>query len=536
MAFNKARALKEAERFVVQGKIGQAIRQYFDILEKDPTDVILLNTIGDLYIRDKNVPEGLRQFYRLAEAYVQEEFPLKAIAIYKKIAKLDPNSVDPLVKLAELYQVQRLGREAREVYYQVAAYYQQKNLTDKAVEILRKAVQLDVENATARDRLAAFCELIGRKEEAGRVYLEAAQLALRRGDADAAWIALKKAQALAPGNSEVYLLRAREALVRKHPEEVEAILSAFPGLKEDPAGRSLLIESYLSARQLKKAEKVIVDLFRANPADFSPVASFASACVQAHEFDTAFETLSTLADELIEQRKTSFLMESLRLICSKAPQHLPTLELIYRTCEEMRDEFALLEILQRLGHAYQQCGQFEKAEETFQKLVRREPRNEQYNSWLKQVLKKQGKEVDSAQVADRLAPATAVAREQGSAAPAAAAVQGAEREAMVREALENSELFARYHLLEKAVAELERVLQFYPDEIEIHQRLLTMCSDSMSERAKQAAQALERIYTQRGDVADAKRYARMAAGQEAAFAGAGAPQTVPAPAVSPEAY
>ena len=58
MAFQKARALQEAEKSVAQGKISQAIRQYQEILDNDPSDVSLLNTIGDLYIRDRNITEG----------------------------------------------------------------------------------------------------------------------------------------------------------------------------------------------------------------------------------------------------------------------------------------------------------------------------------------------------------------------------------------------------------------------------------------------------------------------------------------------
>jgi tetratricopeptide (TPR) repeat protein len=126
MAFNKAKSLQKAEGFAIQGKISQAIKQYLDIFENDRSDVILLNTIGDLYIRDRNVPEGLKQFYRLAESYVQDGSALKAIAIYKKIVKLDPDSVDPLLKLIELYQAQMLGRETRELYYRIAECYKKK--------------------------------------------------------------------------------------------------------------------------------------------------------------------------------------------------------------------------------------------------------------------------------------------------------------------------------------------------------------------------------------------------------------------------
>src|SRR5712664_1277633 len=116
MAFNKARALQEAQKLVSQGKVPLAIRQYLEIIENEPSDLILLNTVGDLCIREKNLSEALNYFNRLADAYVREGFTLKAIAIHKKISKLASGAVEPLLKLAELYTQQGLTREAREQY------------------------------------------------------------------------------------------------------------------------------------------------------------------------------------------------------------------------------------------------------------------------------------------------------------------------------------------------------------------------------------------------------------------------------------
>ena len=533
MAFNKARVLQEAESLANQGKIRQAITRYFSVFERDPSELTLLNTIGDLYVRDRNVSEGLKQFYRLAEAYVQGGYTLKAIAIYKKIVKLEPDSVGPLLKLVGLYQAQRLSREARELYYQVAECYKKKNQNDKALETLRRAVQLDVENLMARARLAAFCEELGRKDEAAQVYIENARLALRRGDAGAAQIALKKALESAPHDPQIPLLTAREALVRKHPEDVEGILSGTPGLMKDLAGRSLLIDSYLAMQQPEKAETLVLDVFRAAPADFSPLASFVSVCVQLGRFDTASKALSAVAGKLIAQGNTSALMESLRLIRSKSPQHLPTLELILRICDVGGEEGSPQEILEALGQAYWQGGQFKKAEQLFQRLVDREPLNEHYNDLLAQVLQEQAKEFGNAHAADQPCSVAALTGEEA-AAPPASPLRAGDREALVREALENSELFARYHLVRRAVAELERVLEIYPDETEIHKRLVGMCWRDMPERAEKAAQALARIYAQQGDAEGARRFAQIAGGGEAAAATGVPLESVRPQAVRPE--
>ena len=199
MAFQKAKALQEAEKSVSQGKLSQAIRQYQEILNNDPADVSLLNTIGDLYIRDRNIGEGLKQFHKLAEAFVRDGFNVKAIAIYRKISKVDPNSVDTLLKLAELYQLQGLSREAREQYLQATEFFKKRKDFDSALNALRKLVHLDPENINFRNRLAAECEQAGKRPDAAAAHLESAEILLRRDDQVAAEAALRKAAELDPG-------------------------------------------------------------------------------------------------------------------------------------------------------------------------------------------------------------------------------------------------------------------------------------------------------------------------------------------------
>src|SRR5574337_64748 len=127
MAFNKAKAMQEAEKLVGQRKNLEAIKQYSIILEKDPTDLALLNTIGDLHFREKNTAEALKAFNKLGDAYMKDGFTVKAIAIFKKVSKIDPSSVESLLKLAELYILQGLAREAREQYAQAVDYFKKKN-------------------------------------------------------------------------------------------------------------------------------------------------------------------------------------------------------------------------------------------------------------------------------------------------------------------------------------------------------------------------------------------------------------------------
>src|ERR1044072_6941556 len=123
MAFDKAKVLKAAEKFLSQGKINAAIKEYRQIADNDPDDLTTLNMLGDLYVRTGKNKEAISCFERIAEHYSAQEFNLKAIAMYKKIERLRTH--DPIIalKLAELYATQGLVHDARAQYLVVVDSY-----------------------------------------------------------------------------------------------------------------------------------------------------------------------------------------------------------------------------------------------------------------------------------------------------------------------------------------------------------------------------------------------------------------------------
>jgi tetratricopeptide (TPR) repeat protein len=533
MAFNRAKALEEAEKTVGQGKIAQAIRLYLAIFEKDPSDLGLLNTVGDLYVREKNMPEALKSFHKLADSYTQEGFTVKAIAIYKKITKLDPSGVEVLLKMAELYVVQGLSREAREQYTQAVDFYKKKNQNDKALEILRKIVALDPENSVYRFRYAEFCETAGKKTDALQAYVEGVEIGLRRGDTTSADNALKKALALDAKSTPLQLLRARLAFASSQNDEVQQIIESSAELKSDPAARQLLLQALLAARKFEPAKKLVVEVYRSNPADCSFMVSFAGLCIDNNELDSAFTALSDVADLMVSSGHGGPLIELLRRIWTKNPKQISNLELIYKVAEHIADELTLPEVLEALGNAYTEAKDLEKAEGVYRKLVEREPDNEQFKGMLQQVMKKEGKQAPPATRPEDLADALVALSAEPEAAPAAppaAAAGTPEEAAAVKEALDNSDLFVRYDLAEKAFAELEKVLTEYPNQIEIHKRILEIAQKSDPARVVATASSLARIYLEKGDVANAKKYETLA-GKTSAPAGH---EATPVPAAPPE--
>jgi tetratricopeptide (TPR) repeat protein len=507
MAFHKAKALQEAEKSVAQGKIAQAIRQYQVILDNEPSDLSLLNTIGDLFIRDRNITEGLRQFHRLAEAYVREGFNVKAIAIYRKITKVDPNSIETLMKLADLYQQQGLSREAREQYLQVADFFRKRNQMDKVLEVLHKLVQLDPENLNFRNRLAAELERIGRLVEAAAVYLESAEISMRREDQAGAEALLGKAAELDPKNSKAQFLRARLAVAHHKPEEAIGIINSTPELQGDPGCRRILLDAYITLRKIPEAANLVIDVFHANPSDLTPVSTVSWLLAEGGKIDEAYQLADTVWQSTIGANHSATLLDILHQIRGKAPNHVPTLELTRQICQRSGDDLGLLEILGALGRAYEQSGELEKAEAVYQKMVEREPDDDKFLNLLNGVRQKLGKEIKQPEFSTIPLP---MAEEED--LPLEPQAVDADQETMVKEALENSDLFSRYNLTEKAIAELEKVLQIYPDQIDVHRRILEISRKGFPERGATAAAQLARIFRQRGDEDLAGKYEAIAEG------------------------
>src|SRR6185369_3717634 len=160
MALQREQIVQTAEKFVARGKIEPAIKEYRKLLAENPNDINTLNRIGDLYARIQRIDEAVDFFTQIAEQYSTEGFFVKAIAIYKKIIKLDPTRLEVYEQLAELYHKQGLVNEARTQYQVLADYYQKHDNAASAIAIYQKMADLEPNNPISH----------GRAQDAAQVY------------------------------------------------------------------------------------------------------------------------------------------------------------------------------------------------------------------------------------------------------------------------------------------------------------------------------------------------------------------------------
>jgi len=181
MAQTREQVVQAAEKYVARGKIEPAIREYRKLLADHPNDINTLNRIGDLYARIQRIDEAVDFFTQIAEQYTAEGFFVKAIAIYKKIIKLDPTRLEVYEQLAELYHKQGLVTEARTQYQVLADYYVKHQNAASAIAIYQKMVQLEPENPTYHVKLAEIYHQQQLIEKAMGEYRIIAELMIQHG-------------------------------------------------------------------------------------------------------------------------------------------------------------------------------------------------------------------------------------------------------------------------------------------------------------------------------------------------------------------
>ncbi len=200
MAVQRDKVIASAEKLVAKGKIEPAIKEYERLLDDNPNDVNTLNRIGDLWVRINRNDEAVKVFTKIADHYSKDGFFLKAIAIYKKINKLDPSQLDIYAKLADLYAKQGLAMEAKSQYQVLADYYIKHGDPANALGIYRKISELDPNSINVHVKLADLYSTSNQPAEALKEYDRVGRMLLKRGMLDEAVQVFRKALKLDPKN------------------------------------------------------------------------------------------------------------------------------------------------------------------------------------------------------------------------------------------------------------------------------------------------------------------------------------------------
>jgi len=535
MAYNKSKFVEAAQKLLNQGKVTQAIAEYQHILKYEPRDQVTLMTIGELYIRQGETIQAIDYFERLAQLFMSDGFLTKAIAVYKRIAKLAPEEIRPLEKLADLYVQQGVMSEARPLFLQLAELHLKNNRQPEAIALLKKLLQAEPDNLRIQIRLADLYQAMGQSGEALETYISAAQRALARGEQAECEKLADKALHLNPKHLDALTVKARSYMTQGHVSEAAEILERVRDLEKGGEPAELLMDLYLKNGKWDEATGLALRIFSTDEKNFSATQKVTEALLASGQGERAMSVLSRIRIPMIDAGEHEGVVHLLNELASRLPGRLEPLEWLVDTFGRTSDSFRLPDALAQLGDALVAGRKLQRAKEVFEQLVDRAPENDGAKRKLNDVLRKLGvataepppppvietpAELEDLQAELPQAPAPklrgaeeppALVSAQDTPAPAPVEPQlDEETEKFISQSLTDVDLFASYGLTQKAIGLLEAILRRAPTHTPTLEKLLDFVLGAGDDRrtAELAAQ-LEHIHGSRGDARSGERFGEL---------------------------
>jgi pilus assembly protein FimV len=541
MAYNKSKFVDAAQKLLNQGKVAQAIAEYQQILKHEPRDQVTLMTIGELYIRQGETFQAIDYFERLAQLFVGDGFLTKAIAVYKRIAKLAPEEIRPLEKLADLYVQQGVMSEARPLFLQLAEIHLKNNRQPEAVALLKKLLMAEPDNLRIQIRLADLYQAMGQAREALEAYVSAAQRALARGDHGECEKLADKALKLDPHNVAAVIVKARSYSTQGNFTQAAQLLEQLPDLEKGGEHAELLLDLYLKNVKWDQATDLALRTFEADPKNFGLAQKTVETLLEAGQSDRAVAILDKTRIPMIDAGEHEVVGKLLNDLAARMPGRIEPLEWLVDTYGRTSDSFRLPDALAQLGDALVAADKLERAKAVFEQLVDRQPESDPAKRKLNDVLRRMGTlaTAEPPGIVEEHAPVELVkppapkvrpdleppppevhANPAVPAVPVAAAPVvpvavpepplDEDTQRFIAQSLTDVDLFASYGLTQKAIGLLEAVLRRAPRHTPTLEKLLDFVLGAGDDRrtAELAAQ-LEQIHTQRGDARGAERFGEL---------------------------
>jgi pilus assembly protein FimV len=403
------KVIANAEKLVAKGKVENAIREYERLLEDFPNDVNTLNRVGDLWVRINRTDEAVKVFTRIADHYSKDGFFLKAIAIYKKINKLDPSKLDIYGKLADLYARQGLAMEAKSQYQVLADFYLRNGDVPSALGTYRKISELDPNSINVHVKLADLYSQNNQPAEALKEYDRLGKILLKRGMLEEAGQVLRKALRIDPSNVELI-----ESLVttmiesRDLDNAVRTLQSGLESSRDNPRLLALLGKAYAARGDIASAEAALERGVTSHPHDPAIREGLTDLYLRQGAIDRALSVVAPLVERAVERRDRTA-VELLNRILREQPAHVPTLHKLVDVYTRLGEESNILASMNSLVEAQIARQDFSAAAGVLQELVRREPENAQHRDKLAFVRQKSGLDTRAAASPQPQPPAPASA-------------------------------------------------------------------------------------------------------------------------------
>lgn len=366
--------LQEAEKLAARGKLDAAIKEYRRALEQAPNDTNTLNRLGDLLVRVNRIDEAIDVYQQIAEHFAQDGFFLKAIAIYKKVNRLDPQRTQTYERLADLYFKQGLVVEGRQQLTTLADWFLRSRNLEQAVRVSRRLTELEPSNFQARAKLVDLLVQSGDAQAATTEIDALGRFLLGRNMIDEAVKLYHRAIELGPANGD-FVAPCIDAMLgagRLQPA-VELAAKAVAGTKTGHELRRAAVRAYAEAGDLDTARAYLDELMPEIGERTDVIQLYGDVMLRVGEAEEAKDYLLPAVDRLLRAGDVARAATLVKRLLRSAPADIDVLTRANRVFERLNDHDMVVTIEVALAEAYIREGRKGEAADLHKRLVRRSP-------------------------------------------------------------------------------------------------------------------------------------------------------------------
>ena len=383
MAVNKTKALAAADKHIAKGNFQKALNELLKVEKVSANDVNLINKIGDLYSKLDKKSEATKYLTRVADHYQKGGFNLKAIAVYKKIIRIDERFMDARDRLVGLYMQQGHHSEARGELRRMAEHYHSENLFSRALNCYEKIVQIDPSNLDARIKITELLLREGKRADAARHFVAMARELLEKSMVNEAQKIISRGIKVDPQNVDLKVLHAQVYIAEGKTDEALALLTEICRSNEsDLNALRILGQTYFNRGQLRDANACFIRALHISTEEIAPLEEVAREFIKAGQLDDAYNSLTHVSEVFVAEEDYEEAIRLFRSILYVDANHIPSLEMLVSIYERSGQISTAILNQEKIIQHYKASGETARVVRQIQRLLELDPDNAEWKSRL----------------------------------------------------------------------------------------------------------------------------------------------------------
>jgi len=345
---DKAKILELAERQVKAGRTEEAIAEYKKLLSGDAPDMSINNIIGNLYVQLGRNEEAVRAFQAVAGYYESRSYFSQALAMYKKIIKIDPENVIMIVRLGDLLISQGFTAEARREYLRAEQTLRREKRVKELMFLYDKLIKLERDNIAYKLTMAELLRQEGFIEESVVQLNDAAEIHLSRDELGEAEKIIDQARRLKESDQRT-MTNLVEILKRSNRSKyaLELVGQILKKDEDNVHFQTLLGSLYLEERELDRSEDILSRIVAAHPIETRARIKLGKVYALQDRAEKAYELFDPLIASMVKKQKEDKAVGLLGIVLGAEHLYLPALEKL-ASIYKAKNHKSYLEVVNRV--------------------------------------------------------------------------------------------------------------------------------------------------------------------------------------------